>query len=376
MDSHIFSFIGGIGRLSVAFLIIGLIIFLHEFGHFIFAKLAGCGVPRFTLGWAPKRFSKKLFKRKETEYYITPLLIVGGYVKLLGGEEGGTEIEDPQELADAQKFNLKKFSALSPFKKFTVFIGGVLVQFLACIIIFSAVVCWKGKPVNRVILMPQPGSAAEQSGIKSEDIVLKLDGEKVASVQQIIKKVSESNGQPMLFEIQRGEEKLEVAVQAEYNEKETRWMIGAGLAEVMLGFSKEEMKAWDYLLLGPALTFDFTGQMVQGVWMLVTGKISAKYVQGPLGILDLTQEVVKRGFFDLVLFFVLININLVIINSIPIPAVDGGHILILLIESLFRMKIKTKIKEGINIAGFSMIILLMLYATRNDLVNLVYKYVK
>lgn len=122
------------------------------------------------------------------------------------------------------------------------------------------------------------------------------------------------------------------------------------------------------------LTLKIGFKVLEGIWSLILRRVSPRALIGPIGIVDLTGEVARTGFLYTVLFFALININLAIINALPIPACDGAHLLILFVERIFRVRIKPRIKRVINTAGFAAILLLLFYVSFNDIMNLRGKY--
>jgi regulator of sigma E protease len=354
--------------LIVAIAIVGFIIFIHEFGHFIFAKLWRVSVLQFAIGWGPKIFS---VVKKETEYRLNLFPLIGGYVKLLGEEEGA---DDKEETDKARCLNLKRLDEIEPRKKALVFGGGILFQILTCVLILSLVVAFVGKPTPAVLVANvMEGSPAFNSGIKSGDLILKASDKKVSSSKALVEFISEKADEEIALIIKRKDEIIETSVIPRLNPREKKAQIGVGIAETTV-FSKEGMKPHDYIFGGVILTLKISFKILEGIWSLLSRRISLRALIGPIGIVDLTGEVAKAGFLYTVLFFALININLAIINALPIPACDGAHLLILFVESIFRVRIKPRIKRIINTAGFAAILLLLFYVSFNDIMNLHSKY--
>lgn len=354
----------GIIGILAAILIFGIIVLVHEFGHYIAAKLSGCAVSKFFIGWGPKIFS---FKRKETEYGISCTPLIGGYVKMPGMAEDGGEITDG-EIEDIKKYNLKTFEEIKTWQKFMVFIGGVGLQIITCVLILTVVISVMGKPVSKVgVGGIKSGSPAEVSGLTAGDIILDANGQKIGSVEELINFTSDKAGTPVLLNIKRQKEIKTVTVIPEYSAEEKRALMGINIAPI-LDFDKQDMKWNDYLFGGVVFTGKLTAKTLEGLWMLVTHQISLKNsAMGPVRMVAFTKDIVKTGIIPVLLFFALINLNLAVINLIPFPALDGGHVLILALEKIIRIKIKTKIKEIINTAGFALLIGLMLYITYNDI---------
>ncbi|MFH1856705.1 MAG: M50 family metallopeptidase [Candidatus Omnitrophota bacterium] len=354
----------GIMGILIAILIFGVIILIHEFGHYTAAKLFRCGVSKFFIGWGPKIVS---FKRRETEYGISWIPLIGGYVRLPGSEEEGGEITE-EEAADIKKYNLKTFNDLNAWQKCLAFAGGVILQIIVCILILTLIISVMGKPVTRVVVGGlQSDSPAQASGLETTDVILEADGQKITSVDELINFTSDKAGKRVNLTIDRKGKTESVVVVPQYSEKEKRALMGINIAPI-LHFEKQQMRWHDYVFGGVVFTGELSVKVVQGIGMLITHKVSLKNsAMGPVRMVAFTKEVIKMGFVQVLLFFALININLAMINLMPFPALDGGHILILSIEKLFRTNIKTKAKEIINLTGFALLIALMIYITYNDI---------
>lgn len=354
----------GVFGILAAIFIFGIIVLIHEFGHYIAAKLSCCAVSKFFIGWGPKIFS---FKRRETEYGISCAPLIGGYVRMPGLVEEGGEVTDA-EIEDIKKYNLKTFEEIKTWQKFTVFIGGVGVQILTCILILTVVISVMGKPVNKVCVGGiKSGSPAEVSGLAQGDIILDANGLEMNSVEELINFISDKADIPVLLTIKRQKEMKTVTVIPQYSDEEKRALMGINIASIM-DFEKRDMKWNNYLFGGVVFTGELTAKTLEGLWMLVTRRVSLKNsAMGPVRMVAFTKDIVKTGFIPVLLFFAFINLNLAVINLIPFPALDGGHILLLAVEKVTRIKIKTKVKEIINMAGFALLIALMLYVTYNDI---------
>lgn len=345
---------------------LGIVIFFHELGHYIFAKLSGCAVSQFSLGFGPRVFG---FRKRETDYRFSLLPIIGGYVKLTG-MEGEVLAEDEKEIETARKYGLKTYEELSTPRKLSILLGGVLVQCLLCILILSLVVIFVGRPVTKVIVVePLPDSPASKAGLREGDVVVSIGDQKIYSTQQMIELVAQSTGQSLKFVIKRDGKELIFRIKPEFNPKQERFMIGVQVGDFS-EYSKENMRLVDYLTGGLVLTYKMTVLMLQHLWLLIRGQISWEHIVGPVGLVKVTSTIAKTGFLNLITFFALINMNLAIINSLPLPAVDGGHVLILLCEKISRRQIPTTAKNVINYVGFGLIILLMLLITFNDIKKL------
>jgi len=351
----------------LAVIIFGLIILIHEFGHYIVGKLSGCSVSKFSIGWGPKMVA---FKKKETEYQISWIPLIGGYVRMPGMEGESAELTKEEE-SDIKKYNLKTFEEIRTWQKFMVFIGGVGMQMITAVLLLSIVIAVMGKPLNKLYIAGvSEGSPAQAAGLKTADVILKVDNQSINSVDDLLVYLSDKDNQEVKVSCKRGEEVLIANVIPIYNSEYKKVVMGINIAP-SLYFEKEEMSWKDYAFGGIIFTGELSVKMLEGIWMLISGKLPIKdSAMGPVGIVAITKDIIQTGFLNVIMFFILININLAFINLMPFPALDGGHVIFLAIEKIFRIKISTKIKEKIIIVGFSLLIILILYITLNDVTRL------
>jgi regulator of sigma E protease len=350
----------------LAVIIIGIIILIHEFGHYIVGKLSGCSVSRFSIGWGPKIFS---FKKRETNYQISWLPFIGGYVRLPGMEGESTQLTQ-EEQADIEKYDLKTFEDLRTWQKFSIFLGGIIIQIVVCILLLTLVISILGKPVDKVLVADvESSSPAQEAGLQKMDIIIKADGKKIKSARQFVDLTKEKSGGQLELIIKRENQLEEIKVKPKYSQKHERAIIGIKIAQI-IDYEKKNMAFSDYTLGGFFYTGRLSKMIIYHIWQLITKQINLKLVMGPVGIVSITKEVVQTGFIHTLLFFALININLAVINLIPFPALDGGHVLLLSIEKIFRIEISAKTKEIITMLGFLLLIALMIYVTFNDIVRL------
>jgi len=356
----------------IALIVIGIVISIHEFGHFLFAKLAKCAVLQFAIGFGPKIFS---FRKRETEYRLN-ILPFGGYVKMWGEERGSWE-EEEKFAKTAGRYGLKNFAEISGMRKFFIFAGGVLMQFAAAILILTLIVTFLGMPRPKPVLVNVlPDSPAEKAGFERNDLIVSVNGEAVNFSREAIEIVKKSEGKEILFEVKRGEDCFNLAVVPEYNERAGKAMIGVGFSALpdylnVNAYTKEGMRPLDFLTGGVKVAINMFMLVIFFLYLLIANIIPLTAAGGPIGIIAMTGEVAKTGLMSLFIWAAFININLIVVNSLPLPALDGGHILLLFIEKLFRVEIKPRIKEIINNVGFIMIILLALYITHSDVKKLV-----
>ena len=336
-------------------LILGAIVAVHEFGHFIFAKLANIYVYEFSIGMGKKIYGKKK-KKGETEFCVRAIPL-GGYVMI-----AGEDVEDNSVPKDRQMCNKgfwQRFMVLfaGPFNNF-------LFAFLMLLIsafIYGAV---STKPYIGEVLEGYP---AYNAGIQSGDLVLSLDGEKIRSWDKGLVKLQTNSGEDVIFEVQKasGEVvKYTVTPMAVEEEGVTSYKFGiATRYEKEYGFFKSISYAFNR-------TISLFGSMFDTLKYLFAGKVGVNQLSGPVGIYSIIDSQSKEGLEAILYLVAYLSINVGIINLLPFPAFDGGRILFLLIEKIFRKPVSKKVENMIHTIGFILIIGLLIYVTFNDIIRL------
>ncbi|MDQ0148946.1 RIP metalloprotease RseP [Eubacterium multiforme] len=319
------------------------LIIVHEFGHFILAKINGVKVEEFSIGMGPKIFS---IEGKETKYSLG-ILPIGGYVKMLGEEE---DVNDD-----------KSFSSKSPLRKITIILAGAIMNIVLALVIYTALSAHFGFALPKVATVVD-GSPAYKVGIKPGDEFKKIDGHKIFTSEDITIGVGLAKGKAVNLEVERDGKLLNFDVKPEYNKKEKRDLIGFGFETVKnptIGQSFRESFNQ---------TASTVSQTFNGLKMIVTGKANLKTdVGGPVTIIRLSGAVAKTGIWNLLNFTALISINLAVFNLLPFPALDGGWTVILLIELITRRKVPEKVVNSLNFVGFAMLMGLMVLVTVKDI---------
>lgn len=321
----------------------GILIIVHELGHFTLAKLNGVKVEEFSIGMGPKVFSKK---GKETIYSLS-LLPIGGYVKMLGEEEN---VQDE-----------KSFSAKSPLRRISIIIAGVAMNYILAIIIFTTVSFNFGfaKPVVGEVVQ---NSAASEAGLAAGDKIVKVDNSRMFTSNDIQIGIALSKSEAVNFVVDRNGEKkvFNIAPKAD---KDGNKIIGIRFAvEQNPGFSASVKE-------GMNQTISYVSQTFKGLKMIFTGEANLKTdVGGPVTIVKMTTATAKAGLWSLINFIGFISVNLAVFNLLPFPALDGGWCVILLIEFITRKKVPEKIVSALNFVGFAALMGLMVVVTIKDII--------
>ena len=443
----------------VAFIVvIGILILIHELGHFVVARWVGVGVERFSIGFGPVLFR---WRGKETEYCLS-IIPMGGYVKMMGEEnplEGGETLPyDP-----SQAFALKPLWA-----RFLIVFAGPGMNFVLAAVIFMIVLATVGRPVwPAVIGRVTPGGPAAAAGLRTGDAVVRVDAGRVAYWEDLDRAVAASSGRPLRLTVTRDGAQERVTVTPRLTEvrdpifKEARdsWELGVGPQltpqigsvnpgspadkagvrardlvvavagqpvftpeELMQSIQKRAGQTFDVTVeregrrltlpvtastvkeknatgqevevgrigvgivtktvnyepyppptavwYGVVKTWDMTALTAKGLWKIVSRQIDSSNIVGPIQIASEAGRQAKEGAASLALFTAIISVNLALLNLLPVPMLDGGHLFFFVIEAIMGRPLSLRKREAAQQLGFVLLMLLMVYALYNDLVRI------
>lgn len=323
-------------------IVLGALIFFHEFGHFIIAKLSGIKVNEFSMGFGPQIWK---IKGKETDYFIR-LLPLGGYVKM-EGEDAAT--------SDPRAFNNKP-----PLTRLAVILAGPLMNFLIAAILLSAISFSSGIATTQVTVIP--GEPAAEAGIRDGDVIYAVDGIKVNSWEDIVDRISNRAKEQIEITVSRNKTLVTYNVTAKEDPDTKRGIIGIKTVVVKHSLSQS-------LQFGIQQTFWITKMILVGLAQMLTGKAEVDVV-GPVGIFQIVGEAARNGVFQVMYIAALISINLGLFNILPIPALDGGRCIFIVLEILRGRPIDLE-KEGfIHFLGFVILMIFMMIVLFKDISNL------
>jgi regulator of sigma E protease len=340
-------------------IVLGVLIFFHELGHFLVARMLGVGVERFSLGFGPKLVGKKI---GITEYQISAIPL-GGYVKMVG-ESPDSEL-DPSDIPIS-------FTHKHVLKRILIVAAGPLFNILLAMIIFFGIFQISGL----LILKPgigdvNEGSPAFMAGLKKDDLVVSIDGVDISSWEDMANAIMASKGKTLAISVLRGDTILTKNVTPEvkkfkniFNEDVDRYVIGITASGEIFKKSLNFFQAFSESI---NQTYQITALTIKGVVKLFQGTVSPKTLGGPIMIAQMAGQQAKEGVVNLIFFIALISINLAILNFLPIPVLDGGHLLFFFIEAIKGSPVSVKVREISQQAGIFVLILLMIYVFYNDI---------
>ena len=339
----------------LAIIILGIIIFLHELGHFMTAKYYKMPVLEFAIGMGPKLFTKRI---GETDYSIR-MLPLGGFVNIAGMQPE----ENPEDEVPGGFYTKPAFS------RFVVLIAGVMMNFLTSIIAIFILISMTGviptKYTEPIVGIVQENSRAKDF-LQTGDRITEINGAKISNwkdLQQEILKINGTekkyNDEDISIKVSRNGKEVSDNVKLTYSKDAESYILGIQVQSPKLSFLKRiEISVYSFV--------EYFKMMLQGLKMLITGKVSAKEITGPVGLPKFVGEAYKTGGgLALINIFIVLSINIGLMNLLPIPALDGGRLLFVIPEFV-GVKVNKKIEEKIHMVGMMLLLILMAFIIFND----------
>ncbi|MDT8435174.1 MAG: RIP metalloprotease RseP [Gemmatimonadota bacterium] len=354
--------------------VLGVLILVHELGHFWAAKAVDIEVSRFSIGFGPRIAG---FRRGETEYVLSAFPL-GGYVKMAGmvDEEVTSRLEGADEESSREP-SPRDFDRKPLWARFLVISAGVLMNLLFAVAAFSVVAGVEGVVVP-VAADVAPGSPAERAGLREGDRFLAVAGRPTRDVSEVIRGILQRPGEPVRVRVERDGERLDITVVPEtIREYDDIARDTVSLGRIGVGFETTEATKQR---LGPAAAFA-AGVSRTWTWVrevgdflvrLVTGQRSPKELGGPIVIGQLSGQFARAGLLPLLNFMAIISVNLAVLNLLPIPVLDGGHLAFLTVEALRGGRaVGPEQRIRLTQIGMLLVIGLMVFAFANDILRLV-----
>ena len=339
---------------------LGVLIVFHEFGHFLLAKLSGVGVLTFSVGFGPKLWLKK---KGETEYALSAFPL-GGYVKMVG--------EDPEEEVKAVDLE-RSFAHKSLLKRTAIVAAGPGFNLLLAVFLLMVVFLFYGVPVlSNLVGAVEPDSPAAQAGIQKGDRIVAVDGQEVTAWDDLSSAIRQSGGQPLALRVQRSGEEVAMTVQPRkrevkniFGELKEDWMIGIG--------SQVSIEKGDPgLAVSKAFiqTYEYSKLTLIGLYKMITREVSPRNLGGPILIAQMAGQQAQEGIGSFLAFLAVLSINLGVLNLLPVPVLDGGHLFFFAVEAIIGRPVSLKYREKAQQVGIFLLLLLMIFAFANDIFRL------
>jgi regulator of sigma E protease len=336
---------------------LGILIVIHELGHFLVAKKCGVGVITFSIGFGPKIFKRKI---GETEYAVSAFPL-GGYVKMVG--------EDPEEPVSEVDVH-KSFAHQSLAKRAAIVAAGPVSNLLLAVVIFLWTFISYGVPVHTTkVGAVEPNSPAAAAGIEKGDRIVGVDGRPMEKWEDLSRRIKESQGKPLHLRVMRQDREIDTTVQP--SKRETKNVFGETQETYVIGIASEPAIERGNPLLAIGQAFYKTGEYsvvtLIGLFKMITGDLSPKNLGGPLLIAQMAGQQAREGLANFFFFVAMLSINLGVLNLLPIPVLDGGHLFFFLLEWVLGRPVGIRQRERAQQIGVVLLILVMAYAFYNDI---------
>ena len=357
-------------------ILITIVVFIHEYGHYYFAKKYGVGVTDFSIG-----FGKEIFgwNDKSGTRWKVCWIPLGGYVKFFGDRNVFSQAEQKEIIDKYSEEDRDKLFILKPLYQRTLIVAaGPLANFVLAIIIFAMINMFVGKDLTpAVIAEVQKDSPAYEAGIRKNDIIISIDNNKVQSILEVSTFISTSTSERIEFTVLRNDQ--EVTMYVKPNLVQSKDSLGNSVKKRMIGIKLSPLhNEFKKQPLGPSQAIYFS---IKEVWFvsvtsleylgkMLIGSADTSQLGGPIRIAKITGQVAEHGIIPFLSIMAYISISLGLINLFPIPMLDGGHLMFYFFEKILGRPLKQKTQEGFFRIGLFLLFSLMFFVTFNDLKDL------
>jgi regulator of sigma E protease len=348
-----------------AIVVLGLLIFVHELGHFLACKRVGVGVLKFSLGFGPVLFSRR---RGDTEYALSAIPL-GGFVKMVGQEDDGSE-PDPATVNQPNSFAVKPLWA----RAFIV-AAGPMGNLIFASLLFSILFATGVPVLTSAVGGVKDDMPAAKAGIVAGDEIVSVDGKAISRWEELSNAIRQSEGKPVALIVRHDGAEHSVTVSPQRTEDKT--IFGEPMAVYVIGvepaqqYVTERSNPIAAIGQGVARTIELCGLTILSIVKLFQAVVPASNIGGPLMIMKMAGEQAHQGLPALLSFMALLSINLGVLNLLPIPILDGGHLLFMGVEKVLGRPLEIRQREIAQQVGMFLLISLMGFALYNDLHRLV-----
>ena len=363
-----------LGYLLPFLFVLTVVVFFHELGHFLIARGCGIAVKTFSIGFGPEIAGYT--DRHGTRWRLS-WIPLGGYVKFIDDENAASAGQRPLEQLTPEE-RQQSFQAKSLGQRAAVVAAGPIANFILAIVIFTAIFAFFGERITAAkVDIVNPGSAAERAGFLPGDKVVSIDGQKIESFSEMQRIVGMSPDQQLHFVVERDGKTIDITATPERKEITDNFgnVIRLGLLGIQRSASPDD---WTLKRHDPATAFTMAlketwfviSRSLGYLYDVVTGREAADQLGGPIRIAQVSGQVATAGFVALLNLAAIISVSIGLLNLFPIPMLDGGHLLFYLIEAIRGRPLSETTQEiGFRI-GLAFVLMLMIFATWNDLIHL------
>ena len=353
-----------------------IVVFIHEYGHYYFAKKFGVGVTDFSIGFGEEIFG---WNDKSGTRWKICWIPLGGYVKFFGDRNVYSQADHKEILEKYSEEDQKKLFTLKPlYQRSLIVFGGPLANFLLALVIFFSIYTFVGKDFTPAVINEvQKDSPAMAGGLKQNDVILEIDGNKVESIMDVSKFITMSTDEIIDFKVKRSYDELILKVKPNIvpGEDNLGNKLNKRIVGIKLGAYNNEI---NHVKLGPAQAIYHAANEVYFVSIsslkyigaMIFGKADTSQLGGPIRIAKISGQVAEFGLLAFVSMMAYISISLGLINLFPIPMLDGGHLMFYAFEKVLGRPLSQKTQEGFFRIGMFLLLTLMIFTTFNDLKDL------
>lgn len=368
-------------------LVFGVVVFVHEFGHFLAAKLVGVYAPRFSIGFGPALWHHRF---GETEYRLS-VLPFGGYVRMASRDDDATAMLEggPEESADGTRADWDP-NAMLPFgpkpipedrwfeskplaARLVIMLAGVAMNFLLAFVVLTGLIAYYGPPsaapTHAVVDSVNPNTPAERAGLVAGDSIVSINGAPIQTADDVVAHVTPAVGVPLAIDVFRqGARQTLTATPIAFSDTDQTTHAVKTIGRLGFGFrrTRHPVSLLAAAPQGARFTAEVSKEIVEQLGLLLTGRVSLKTLSGPVRIAQVSVEEARRGFESLLLLLAAISVNVAIFNLLPIPILDGGQVVVNVAESIKGSPFSLRTREMVVRTGLLAIALLVMLVMYND----------
>ena len=353
-------------------IILSVLVFVHEYGHYLGCKICGVKVDSFSIGMGKELWG---WTDKSGVRWKVSLLPFGGYLKMYGDDDVASGKADKSIIEKMTEEEKKiSFYFQNPYKKFLIVFFGPFFNLIFAVLLLTSIYRINGidnfKPIISDVIEHSP---AQKAGLQKDDLILSINEQKIKNFNEVVNIITVNNLKPLNIEVLRNGEKISVNVQPEIFE--TKDMFGNDVKTSGIGIASKsneikKVNIFTAFIQANKSVYKMCKDTLIVLGQMITGNRSADSLGGPLKIAQYSGQSFQGGIFVVLYFMALISTNLGLMNLLPIPVLDGGHLLFFIIEIIIRRPIPEKVQDKLLQCGFALLMAIMVFATFNDFKSL------